>query len=451
MPALLPLLAAPLFLFQAPQPQRPDTARTLAIVGASVLPMDGVTEVLHDATVLVRGSHIAAVGPSSRVTVPAGAQRIDGRGKWVMPGLVDAHTHFMWPTRAPERDLPLYLASGVTTVRNMRGVPEHLALRDRVARGDLVGPTIYTGGPYLERTPAGADAKQAVIDVLAAGYDFVKIHDHDVGVERYTAFARAAREVGIPLMGHVPREVDLAIAVREGQRTIEHVENLMQGFFAMKLDTTRFPALVATLKAGSGPTRPPPCVVPTLVVFDYVVKNAEDAPTLATLQARPELRYIREALLEGWAPERNTYVAMMARNASARDDLLRRLRDQRAFLLAMTRALSDGGIPLAAGSDAGVAFTLPGWSLTEELVLLRRAGLTPLQVLRAATSGAAACMGMESEFGRVTPGLRADLLLLDRDPRAALEATGAPEGVVLRGRWIAKGELRRMLEGVARR
>lgn len=421
-----------------------DGAPTLAIVGASVLPMDGPGErVLENQTVFVRGARILQVGPAGRMRVPPGTRRVEGRGKWLMPGLVDMHIHMNRPTEGGERDLPLYLANGVTTVRNMRGTPDHLALRARVQSGAIPGPTTYTAGEYVDRYPETVPVERIVFEQKADGYDIIKIHDQRYPRARYEALARSARAHGMPLVGHVPRAAGLETAVREGHQTLEHAEDLMQVFFDMRLDTTRFPALVSTLRGSRT------CVVPTLVVFNYVVRHADEFPRLAGLMARPELRFVRPSLRGRWGPDANSYVARMRQRAADVPTIAARNREQFEFMRAMTGALHRGGIAVAAGSDAGIPFTLPGYSLVEELHFLHGAGLTRRQALRAATRTAAECMGKADEFGAVAPGLRADLLLLDRDPRADLSAVADPAGVMVRGRWLPRAELRAMLEAVA--
>lgn len=445
MRALVPLLLAAVAAC-GPRPLAPsaDVAPTLAIVGASVLPMDGPGErVLENQTVFVRGARVVQVGPAGRMRVPAGAQRVDGRGKWIVPGLVDMHIHMNRPTEGGERDLPLYLANGVTTVRNMRGTADHLTLRARVQSGAVPGPTIYTAGEYVDRYPDTVAVERIVFEQKADGYDIIKIHDQGFPRARYEALARSARAHGMPLVGHVPRAAGVETAVREGHQTLEHVEDLMQVFFDMRLDSARFPALVSTLRGSRT------CVVPTLVVFSYVVRHADEFPGLAGLMARPELRYVRPSLRGRWGPEVNSYVARMRQRAAEVPAIAARNREQFESMRAMTGALHRGGIPLAAGSDAGIPFTLPGYSLVEELHFLHGAGLTRHQALRAATRTAAECMGKADELGAIAPGLRADLLLLDRDPRAELSTLSDPAGVVVRGRWLPRAELRAMLEAVA--
>jgi len=443
-PVLLLLAAAAAC---APRPLAPlgaDDAPTLAIVGASVLPMDRPGErVLENQTVFVRAARIVQVGPAGRMRVPPDAQRVDGRGKWIIPGLVDMHVHINRPAEGGERDLPLYLANGVTTVRNMRGTADHLSLRARVQSGAIPGPTIYTAGEYVDRYPQDTPVERIVFEQKADGYDIIKIHDQGFPRARYEALARSARAHGMPLVGHVPREAGVETAAREGHQTMEHVEDLMQVFFSMQLDTARFPALVSALRGSRT------CVVPTLVVFNYVVRHADEFPQLAGLMARPELRYVRPALRGRWGPDANGYVARMRQHAAEVPAIAARNREQFGFMRAMTGALHRGGIALAAGSDAGIPFTLPGYSLVEGLHFLNGAGLTRHEALRAATRTAAECMGKADEFGAISPGLRADLLLLDRDPRADLSAVADPAGVLVRGQWLPRPQLRRLLESTA--
>ncbi|MDF1505870.1 amidohydrolase family protein, partial [Roseisolibacter sp. H3M3-2] len=404
--ALLVVLTAGRAPAQEPAPPEPPP---LAIVGATVLPMDDA-RVLERHTVVMRGGRIVAVAPDAEARVPADARRVDGRGRWLVPGLVDMHVHLDGAGR--ERDLPLYLAHGVTTVRNLRGTPEHVALRARIARGELLGPTLLTSGPFVDRLPEATPAEQVVRDHRAAGYDVLKVHDREYAPERYRALARAARAAGMPLVGHVPVAVGVEAAVREGQRTLEHAEDLMQTFFAMQLDTARLPALVAAVRGGRA------CVVPTLVVFGTVARHLAEYPDLRGLMARPALRHVRPALRDAWAPERNPYVLRAHGRAAEAPAIAARLAAQNAFLHRIAGALHAGGVPVAAGSDAGVPHTIPGHALVEEVAQLRAAGLSPHDALRDAARAAAERLPRADEFAAIVPGLRADAVLLDLDPRA---------------------------------
>jgi len=190
-----------------------------------VIPMDR-ERVLENQTVVVRGDRIAEVGPAATTLAPTAATRVDGHGKYLMPGLGEMHAHVPVPqieqqlggsSEYTERVLLLYLANGVTTIRGMLGHATHLALRERLRRGELLGPTLYTSGPSFNgnSAPDPETARRMVLEQKAAGYDFLKIHP-GLSRETFDALARTADSVGIRFAGHVPAAVglDRALAAR---------------------------------------------------------------------------------------------------------------------------------------------------------------------------------------------------------------------------------------------
>lgn len=418
--------------------------RATAFLGVDVIPMDR-EGILRDQTVLVRGDRIVAVGPRRSVRVPPEALRIDGTGHYLVPGLVDMHVHFSSPDQ--QGDFALYLGNGVTTIRilNAAPIPGVVDWREEVERGERIAPTIVTSGPTVRELPDSAAAEEVVRNHLRAGYDAIKVYS-GVAAYPYRVLARRAAEVGLPVVGHVPVAVGLETAVRSGQRTVEHAEDLLQRHFGMQMDPARLPALVRILK-GSGA-----CVTPTLVVFGYVVRHAEQFPELEELMARPELRFVDPARLASWSPGRNPYVQRWGQRADEVPGYARKFTEQWRFMHQMVAALDSAGVPILAGSDANIPFTLPGFSLHEELQLLvGRAGLTPFEALRAATATPAECMGMEHEVGAIRPGQRADLLLLTGNPLDDIANLQRRAGVMTRGRWIPEGELQvRMARRAAR-
>src|SRR5689334_9675120 len=254
----------------------------LVISDVTVVPMSQGGELAHR-SVVVRGDRIVAVAPSAGLTVPAGVTRIDGRGKWLMPGLTDMHVHVFG-----DDQLAMFVAAGVTTIRNMYGSDQHVVWRDKIARGELLGPTIVTAGPLIDGDPPiwpgstvlvnPSDAEKVVTDQKAAGYDFLKPYSK-LSKPAYEALAAAARRHGMILAGHVPEAVGLDGVLAAGQRSIEHLDgylaalvpdgvalpdNRMARLRAVlaKLDTARLPGVVSrTLAAGTWNC-------PTLVVLD---------------------------------------------------------------------------------------------------------------------------------------------------------------------------------------
>src|SRR6266542_3097233 len=205
---------------------RMTAPRTVAIENVTAIPLDGDAR-LASHTVLVRDDRISWVGPASAAKVPDDAMRIDGRGRFVIPGLADMHAH-----PRTEDDLLLFLANGVTTVRNMWGTPRHVGWRDWIARGEMLGPALHTAGPLTDGDPTMrvgaesvgtlAEAVEAVGRAARAGYEAIKVYDHH-SPESYDALVRAAADRGLPVVGHVPFRVGLARALAASQRSIEHL------------------------------------------------------------------------------------------------------------------------------------------------------------------------------------------------------------------------------------
>ncbi len=192
--------------------------RVRAFVDVGVIPMDREGVLLHQ-TVLVAADRITALGPAADVAVPPDAVRITGRGRYLLPGLTDAHVHLVSAT-----ELPLYLASGVTAVLNLHGQPAHLRWRAQVAEGSLAGPTIFSTGPIFDRLHTPEVAVGLIDDQAAAGYDGIKIYNQ-VGRAEYPALVAEAKKKGLLLMGHVAREPGFQATLAAGQ-SIAHAEEL---------------------------------------------------------------------------------------------------------------------------------------------------------------------------------------------------------------------------------
>lgn len=432
---------------------RPLAAGATAFVDVTVIPMDvsDPAPSREHQTVLVDGGRIRAVGDTRDVVVPDGATRVDGSGLFLIPGLADMHFH-MPPGDGADgtpswRALSLLLANGVTTVRGLAGHPSHPALRDRIAAGEVLGPTFVCAGPALhDKSVASVDAAVAAVRAQkAAGFDLIKSHEiHDVAV--YDAIQDTAREVGLPVSGHVTNQVGLDRAIAAHQQ-IEHLDSFV---FALAKDGAalepggQFPSEEALDAADVEKLAPLARTMaregiwnsPTLALFESVV----DVETkTADLLARPELRYLAKGARQQWAAQRDAELQEgFPAGFGPRFVALRRQ---------IVKALADAGAPLLAGSDSPQHFLLPGFALHAEVEALARAGLTPTQALGAATANPARWLA--SDAGEIAIGKRADLVLLDRDPLANVAATRAIRGVMLRGRWVDRAALDAMLEQVA--
>ena len=389
-------------------------------------------------TVLVRGTRIESVGASRSVRVPVGTRVIDATGKFLIPGLWDMHVHTDVP--GGRALLGLYVANGVTGVRDMDGDIGRLrAFQRDIGAGSLPGPRMVVSGPYLVgqdvplphilvRTP---DEAIAGVDSLARlRVDFVKVHN-GMPPAAYFAVAREARRRNMVFAGHVFPPVTPLQASDSGQRSLEHL--------------TGFPNVCAgddsVVIAGATPLQRflfGPCtreeqgttfarlaanrtwVTPTLIVQTEIA-NPGVVPNDSLLH------YFGDSLQALWRlvmPSVGT-VSPAVTAAGAR------LFDKR---LALVKALYETGVPILVGTDAPLRASPPGFAVHDELGLLVRAGLPPLEALRAATSNPAIYFAATDSLGSVTVGRVADLVLLDANPLTDIANTRRISVVIANGR-----------------
>lgn len=425
----------------------------VAFVGVNV-PSDDGRDYAVDQTVVVRDGVIEVIGPASDVRVPGDAILVDGRSKFLVPGLIDMHIHPT--TEAQLRRLALH---GVTTGRVMNGRPDLLRLRDRIMSEGLLAPELIVAGPILEGPPpegyedvietghrtvlGGRQAGMtAVAEQAEAGYDLIKVYNN-VDAEAYAGIVEEARRRGLDVTGHVPFPVGLAGTITAGQRTIEHLrgyiwEAVPTGAarqpgpdFRSRLlawndvDTLRFPALArATAEAGVWNC-------PTLVSRTNLLPTRE----LVSLLASPDGTALTESARLAWLYRfRRQFYANFSEQDL--DSIARGLKNEHALV----RALAAAGAPLCAGTDLAIS----GLELSREIELLSATGIGPVAALNAATGSPARAL-RRPDLGHVTVGARADLLLLDDDPRAELRTLRRPAGISLRGRWLPRAALDSLL------
>lgn len=430
--------------------------QVIAFVNVSVIPFDR-ERIVEGQTVIVRDGRIAEIGPVNKTKAPAGAREIDGRGKYLMPGLADMHVHLFPGTGQDDlaqQQLQLFLANGVTTVRNMIGKPEHLALRDKIAKRELLGPTIYTAGPPLlgNNVSTPEVAERVVTDQKKAGYDLIKVHE-GLTPEVYAAIAATAKRAGIPIAGHVTATVGLKRALEAQQTSIEHLDGYLQAMVADNspvpppasqvvlgpvlehIDESKVAVLAeATKKAGVWND-------PTLTLFKLVVSDT----TPEELLKWPEMQYIPAKMREGFAKQKQSTLGQPI-PLSERQRYL----ELRSKMLVALRA---AGAKLLIGPDSPQFFLVPGFATHRELQSFVEAGLTPYEAIEAATRNPAeyiaASMKTPRDFGTVEVGMRADLLLLNSNPLQSVANLSKREGVMVRGRWLPETELRQMLDNIA--
>lgn len=433
----------------------PNATDAIALVGATVIHVDG-RPAIDNATVLVSGRRIANVGAASETRVSPRATRVDLSGAYIIPGLWDMHTHLS-KTRASA--LGVLVAYGVTSVRDMGGEHEELLRwRQEIREGTRVGPRMLIAGPFLEspanvtrqrrtpvaemaepvertRVPIGsrADAERAIDSIKGRGVDHVKIRTV-ASPAVYREIAAAAKARGLHLVGHAS-ELTLRDVVASGQRSIEHAILPRMDSLA---PNERSALVAAYARNGSG-------LVPTLVtgygsllIDDSVVQRRFDAGTSTGNPRRPRVsRYLEIDWREQLSERDSASRAYMMRLAPT---VLVVLRDMRA-----------AGIPVMAGSDLAVLPLYPGESLHDELALLvRHLAMTPLEALASATRIPAAFVGVGDSVGTIAPGMIADFVVLDADPRVDIENVRRIRGVMLSGRWFSREALDALLADATR-
>jgi imidazolonepropionase-like amidohydrolase len=359
---------------------------------------------------------------------------VDAKGRYLVPGLADMHVHIYAP-----QELTLYVVNGVTTVFDLDGRPVYLDWRARIARGELLGPTIYSAGPMFNRRRSPEEAVAEVDRQADAGYDAVKIYNQ-VSAAEYPALTAEAKKKNLILVGHVAREPGFTATLAAGQ-SIAHAEEFVYTFFkddaepnevVHPLDTLKIPKAVAmTREAGIS-------VIPTLVAFHNIVRQAT---ALQAYLQDPHFKYHAPFLRAQLEPAANTYAHRWE------PESFPGLKLNYEFQRLLVAALHDGGVPILAGTDAAW-LGVPGFSLIEEIENFQDIGFTPYAALRTATANPARLLRRESDFGTIAVGRRGDLVLLRENPLTDARHLRSVDGVMANGRWIPDAERRRLLEGV---
>jgi imidazolonepropionase-like amidohydrolase len=423
-------------------------AESIAIVNVNVIPMTSEV-VLPGRSVVVTDGKIVSIGDVETTALPEDAAIIDGTDRYLIPGLAEMHAHIPGESSQDlERVLSLFIANGVTVVRGMLGQPSHLKLRRQLADGEITGPRLFTSGPSFNgNSVTGPDQAMAMVrEQFRDGYDFLKIHP-GLSLAEFTAVAEAANALHMPFAGHVPEDVTVEQALAAGIATIDHLDGYMVsllvayddpsggygGFFGVFLADhadERKIAGIAAATAAAGVWN-----VPTQSLFEHLV-SAEDPRRMAE---RPEMKYVSAATVEAW---KQTKIEFMQEALYKPETAARAIALRKQLILALQRS----GAGLLLGSDAPQIFNVPGFSIHRELKMLVEAGLSPFEALQTGTVYPASFLNQEEIFGTVQTGLEADLVLLDGNPLQNIENSRRIHGVMIRGRWLSRQDLGRLLE-----
>jgi imidazolonepropionase-like amidohydrolase len=448
---------------------------SLAIAHVTLIDGTGATP-LADMTVFVSDERIAAIGPSRSVFIPRSTRTLDATGKFLMPGLVDMHAHLTGasePSGSREFILPLLLANGITTVRDMGGdLDSLLELRREIESGKLQAPRIFFAGPYLDGSPPffqpslvvtnATEAADDVHSLISHGADFIKVQSN-LRRDAYFAIADVCRREHITFVGHVPDRVSAAEASDAGQKSIEHLTGILRACSSEEPSLMRKQFAAGPQKATIGQSlnrelawqiellqtysdeqaaaliakfhRNQTWQVPTLILL-----RNDAFPTPENDPSRdPRRRYIPLQVLANW--ENGT--KDRDKGATAEEFALRSRLMQAS--LRIVGKMNAAGVAIMAGTDTTAPYVFPGSSLHEELALLVQAGLTPMQALQTATIRPAEFLGKLETQGTIQEGKIADLLLLDASPLEDIHNTEKIRAVVLRGKLLDRNVLDELL------
>lgn len=428
-------------------------------------------------TVLIEGKKITVIGPSNEVAIPENVTFIDGEGAYLMPGLADMHMHTRedWlDSRWPVSPLYLYLANGVTTIRdfgpNGNDLTYSLRWRDEINSGTMIGPTLYTSGLNVRYDTGITLSPQEIVQWnYTQGFDFLKIYSY-VSYADFQAAMATAQQLGMYTTGHIPYPVGLDLVIAEGYDEIAHVEELDWEFVEFNRDTVmawgnwlpyligcvlqqndvtsdfdlgdfqarygdRLAAVISILQSNNIP------LCTTMIVDDLLV---EKLFTPGTFLSRPEIIYMPQDYLTAF----NQGVEKHQRQFQGIEYLA-------TFKYGFDKMLLDelhrAGVRLLLSTDAGTATMgiVPGFSIHDELRILVENGFTPYEAIASGTINASkvveAMMGKD-DFGTIEVGKRADLILVNGNPLEDVTNIKNPLGVMAAGRWYSRQTLEEMVE-----
>jgi imidazolonepropionase-like amidohydrolase len=443
---------------------QPSASGPIYITHVTVIDTEAGKEV-QDRTVVISGERITGIEQSKNAHVPSGARVVNGRGKYLIPGLWDMHTHSLAPERR-DTYFPLFLANGVTGVRDTHAhisLPEIRRWREELASGALVGPRIVGVAGFQVDGPGGkvirtgfpndtggainvsnaAEARAAVANLQEQGADFIKVYNR-LPREAFFAISDETKRRGIPFIGHVPRSVTTAEASEAGQRSMEHLDSPIEDCIRKVREEAESGKITRNQLNEALQSAVKDCDPANMTrLFRLLAKNNTwQVPTLVQWlftesphpEQDPRLKYVIRPIRDEWA-------AMLAVENND-------LSHQRLLLkLKFVRAMHAQGVKFLTGTDTpSHSGTIAGFALHDELQLFVRAGFTPAEALRAATWDAAEFMAKQNDFGSVATGKMADLVLLDADPLRDIHNTTLISELFLGGKEFDRAALDAMLK-----
>lgn len=423
--------------------------REIVFRSVNVIPMDEEW-VLPNQVVVVKNRKIVAMGDAAKVKYSKDAFVIDGKGKYLMPGLAEMHAHVppVDDIEPMKEVLMLFAINGVTTIRGMLGHPRHLELRSKIQSGEILGPRFITSGPSFNGNSVKSEdaGAEMVRQQKKLSYDFLKIHP-GITKENFAAVVKTAREINIPFAGHVPFDVSIWRAIDARYATIDHLDGFVEslvpgientteqenGLFALfigdRADTTRIPKLMKALRDNNI------WQVPTQALAERWFAPGKTAEALAN---EAEMRYMDPKTVTNWVNTKNN----LLKNPKYNTDAVNRYISLRRKLI---YECHKNNVGLLLGSDGPQVFNVPGFSVHHELKYLTDAGLTPYQALRTGTVNVGKFLNNDA-MGTIKKGALSDLILLSANPLTDINNSKKIEGVMLGNLWLSKGWIEKELK-----
>jgi imidazolonepropionase-like amidohydrolase len=415
------------------------------IKNVNVITMDAANKVVQNAVVVIAGNKIESINGA----ILKNAKIIDGKNKWLIPGLIDMHVHIItdnyfgnkqYATQTPDLVLNVqhvmtpFIANGVTTVFELNSTMETFSQKKDIERGYVIGPrmalaALIDGGDGTgRRVNTPEDGRQVVRCAKIEGYDFIKLYAY-LNDSTYFAIIDEANKQGIKIIGHIPEAFKgkLKQAFVKGLGMVAHAEELTN--YAVDYSEQEAKDMAQLLKENGT------WLSPTLITMERILSQVK---SLDELKALPSLKYVHPLMQSKWFTA-NKYNKMHSAEQIAHFE------NYVKFNLLLVKACKNIGVPITAGTDAGTSSVINGFSLHDELELLVKAGLTTEEALKSATLLSAQWLGINSQVGSIEEGKLADLLLLDENPLADIKNTRKIAGVFVNGKWLAKTEINTML------
>ena len=428
--------------------------RTFAVTNINVIPMDKNT-VLRNYTLLITGDRIEKMGPSMNVDLPESIYTIDGRNKFIMPGLSDMHTHiapsiFADNLEAGIKDLELYLCTGVTTIRIMSGNEGHLKLKELQEKGEVQGPQMYLGSPIIEgennvwdfalKITSTEHVPDNIQQLKETGYDFIKVY-HTITREVYKSILEESANFGLSVVGHVPFEVGIELALDSGQKSIEHLrgydfdglapEDLVKdgGRSAVRFRSMMNMTQERRTELIEKTVRSSAWNCPTLVCYRLL----HDFEQRRSLSSHPTFKDLHKNTQESIKyNDMDDIFSEESREAMQIAEPSHRL---------LVNELHQAGANLLAGTDTPVPYLIPSFTIIDEIKNLYDSGLSAYTALKTSTADAHRFIGDYDEVGSISPGKRADLIILDENPLDNIENLWRLDSVISKGNIINKEEI----------